>query len=120
MAENEELEWLFELSGASFEDEGYIVEFKIERTDATQERPHGISYALVLRPSGGGDPWLRFDNAHAVDRPGGRYVRGAPAYDHWHRDENDPGRPYAFTTAAQLLEDFWEQVGRKLKEKGYR
>lgn len=120
MTEGEELDWLFELNGASFEDAGYIVEFKVERTRATPERPHGVSYALVLRPSGGGEPWLRFDNAHAVDRPGGRHVRRGRTHDHWHRDESDPGRPYAFTTAAQLLEDFWAQVDRKLKEKGYR
>ncbi len=75
------------------------------------ERPQGVSYALVFRPSGG-EPYVRFDNAHAVARPGGRFVRKSGAYDHWHRDEHDPGRPYAFTSAAQLLEDFWREVKR--------
>jgi len=28
------------------------------------------------------------------------------AYDHWHRTEKDKGRPYNFTTATQLLDDF--------------
>ena len=44
---------------------GVIVEFVARRTDVTPQRPHGISYALVLRPKAGGAPWVRFDNAHA-------------------------------------------------------
>lgn len=30
----------------------------------------------------------------------------------------DLGRPYALTTAAQLLEDFWREVKRDLDERG--
>lgn len=118
MNRDESLRWLLGLNGASFEADGYVVEFKIEETDITPERPHGISYALVLRPREGGRPWLRFDNAHAVSHRGGRYVKTPAAYDHWHRDERDPGRPYAFTDAATLLEDFWAEVDRILTEKG--
>jgi hypothetical protein len=65
-----------------------------------------------------GEPFVRFDNAHAVERPGGRFVKADPAYDHWHRDERDPGRPYAFTTAAQLIDDFWHEVRRVMNQKG--
>jgi hypothetical protein len=43
-----------------------VVEFTIKRTAATPQRPHGVSYALVLRLKTGGAPWVRFDNAHAV------------------------------------------------------
>lgn len=39
-------------------------------------------------------------------------------YDHWHRTTNDQGRPYEFTTALQLLHDFWREVKRTLDEKG--
>lgn len=116
--DDEALEWLLGFDGVSFETRDYIVEFTVRRTAITAERPHGISYALVLRPTGGGDPWLRFDNAHAVERPGGRYVQGPVAYDHWHRDEQDRGRPYAFTTAMQLVDDFWIEVKRVLTRKG--
>jgi hypothetical protein len=42
------------------------------------------------------------------------------AYDHWHRTEKDRGRPYNFTTAAQLLDDFWKEVKKTLDEKGIR
>jgi hypothetical protein len=97
---------------------GVIVEFTSRRTDTTPERPHGLSYAIVLRDKSGGPPWVRFDNAHAVEKPGRGYGRKLTAYDHWHRTEKDKGRPYDFTTAAQLLEDFWREVKRTLDEKG--
>jgi hypothetical protein len=117
MNEDEELELLLSLDGASFEAaKGYVVEFVGRRTDTTPERPHGISYALVFRPKDG-EPYIRFDNAHAIVRPGGRFVKADRAYDHWHRTENDPGRPYSFTTAAQLLEDFWREVKRVMDER---
>lgn len=82
----------------------------------TPERPHGIRYALVLRREEGGLPWLRFDNAHAVDEAGRSYRRKRSEYDHWHRTAKDKGRPYSFTTAAALLDDFWREVKRTLDE----
>ena len=113
-----ELEVLFALDGAVFElAPGVVVEFVARRTDATPERPHGISYALVLRRKDGGLPWVRFDNAHAVDHAGRGYRRRREAHDHWHRTAEDRGRPYDFTTAAQLLDDFWREVKRTLDEK---
>jgi len=117
MAEDAELEVLLSLDGASFEAaSGYVVEFTVRRTERTAARPQGISYALVFRPKGGA-PYVRFDNAHAVERPGGKFVRGPETYDHWHRTEKDAGRPYEFTTATQLLADFWREVKRVMDEK---
>ena len=88
----------------------------VRRTEKTEARPHGISYALVFRPIDG-EPYVRFDNAHAVVRPGGRFSKQPGAYDHRHQTEIDPGRPYAFTTAMQLLDDFWREVKRVMMEK---
>jgi hypothetical protein len=65
----------------------------------------------------GGKPYLRFDNAHQTSRRG-RFAKRPAAYDHWHRNEADPGRPYAFTSAMQLLDDFWREVKRVMSEKG--
>jgi hypothetical protein len=48
----------------------------VKRTDLTADRPHGKSYALVLRPANG-EPFVRFDNAHAPNRTGGKYVKAA-------------------------------------------
>jgi hypothetical protein len=109
---------LLSFDGASYQaSEGYVVEFTVRRTDITAQRPHGVSYALVFRPANG-EPFVRFDNAHVPSRPGGKYVKTPAAYDHWHRDEHDIGRPYKFTTALQLLEDFWREVKRVMDERG--
>jgi Family of unknown function (DUF6516) len=111
------LEVLLSLDGQSFEAaSGYVVEFIVRRTQRTPQRPHGISYALVFRPAAG-EPFVRFDNAHGIKRPGGRFVKTSETFDHWHRGENDPGRPYPFTTAGQLLEDFWREVKRVMDER---
>ena len=110
---------LLALGGFDFEmAPGVVVEFTVRLTDITLERPHGISYAFVLRSRDGGRPWLKFDNAHRVDRDGRGYRRKRAAYDHWHRTEKDKGRPYDFTTADRLLDDFWKQVKRVLDERG--
>jgi len=118
MGDEAELELLLSFDGASYEAAaGYVVEFTVKRTARTAERPHGVSYALVFRPVRGA-PFVRFDNAHAAEWLGGRFVEAPTAYDHWHRYEGDPGRPYKFTTAWRLLDDFWTEVKRVMKEKG--
>jgi hypothetical protein len=114
-----ELEILLALDGFEFEMiPGLIVEFSVRRTVVTPQRPHGISYAFVLRRKDGGRPWVRFDSAHSVDHGGRGYRRKRAAYDHWHRTETDEGRPYDFTTATQLLDDFWTEMRRTLNERG--
>jgi hypothetical protein len=111
-----ELELLLSLDGAAYEmAPGAVVEFAVRRARVTPQRPHGISYALVLRPEAGGAPWVRFDNAHAVEQRGPR--RRRVVYDHWHRTTHDEGRPYEFTTVLRLLDDFWREVKRTLDEK---
>ncbi len=112
-----ELELLLNLDGAAYEMvPGVVVEFAVRRTKVTPQRPHRISYALVLRPEMGDRPWVRFDNAHAVRRRS--KGRKRIVYDHWHRTTRDKGRPYEFTTALKLLDDFWREVKRTLDEKG--
>jgi hypothetical protein len=114
-----ELSLLLALDGSDFEmAPGVVVEFTARLTDVTPQRPHGISYAFVLRHEDGGSPWLKFDNAHSVEVRNRGYRRKRVDYDHWHRTEKDKGRPYEFTTVAQLLDDFWVQVKRVLDERG--
>jgi hypothetical protein len=113
-----DLEVLQSLDGLRWEAaEGYVVESGVHRTTTTLERPHGVTYALVFRPEHG-EPFVRFDSAHAASRPGGRFVKRPKAHDHWHRHETDPGRPYAFTTGAKLLDDIWREVKRAMDESG--
>src|SRR3546814_8200039 len=98
--------------------EGFVVEFTATRTAVASTHPHGISYALVFREKLGGAPLVKFDNAHSVPNRGTRFAGRPASFDHWHRTEDDPGRPYVFTDAAQLLDDFWREVQRVMDEKG--
>ena len=112
------LEFLLDFDGRiHFYERGYWVKFEIRRVEATEERPHGLSYSFTLHGPDN-QRLVGFDNAHAVDAPGSRYKKRAKAHDHWHRTENDGGRPYALKDAATLIDDFFDEVERVLKEKG--
>jgi hypothetical protein len=99
-------------------DGGYVARFKVKRIAPTPERPHGISYSLTFHAANG-RRLLGYDNSHEVLHRGGRFVRRKAAFDHWHRDETDEGRPYRFVTAEQLITDFFDEIGRILKERNY-
>ncbi|MBF0333051.1 MAG: hypothetical protein HQL40_05290 [Alphaproteobacteria bacterium] len=109
-----ELETLLGLDGTSFGTEAYVVEISAKRVKPTTGQPHGIDYALVLRPTSGGSPWVRYDNAHGV---GSGYKKMAK-WDHRHQGGGGELRPYRFQGAAKLLGDFWGEVKRVLTEKG--
>ena len=96
---------------------GYFVKFDIKRVERTPERPHGLRYSFTLHGPKG-TRLVGFDNAHRVAptprRPGSK----AKAADHWHRTEKDPGRPYKFVNAEQLIDDFFDEVERVLSDLG--
>jgi hypothetical protein len=96
---------------------GYWLKFEIKRVEPTPERPHGLRYAFTLHDPEG-TRLLGFDNAHSVDPLGSRFRQPNAEHDHWHRTEDDPGRPYIFTTAVQFLTDFFAEVDRVLAEHG--
>ena len=83
----------------------------------TPERPHGLSYSFTLHDPDG-NRLVGFDNAHRVSPLASGYSRAKIESDHWHRTGDDPGRPYAFTTADQLLADFFAEARRVLSEWG--
>jgi hypothetical protein len=64
------------------------------------------------------EPWVRFDNSHSSSERRRGYRQTQVAYDHWHRTPYDRGSPYNFSTAVQLLDDFWREVKRTLDEQG--
>jgi hypothetical protein len=97
--------------------EGYWLKFEIKRVAASQERPHGLSYAFTLHAPDG-TRLVGFDNAHGVPATGARFKPRPQARDHWHRTENDPGRPYAFKDVETLIDDFFDAVERVLAERG--
>ena len=97
--------------------EGYFAKFEIKRVVETTERPHGLRYSFTLHAPDD-TRLLGFDNAHGVPAMGSPFKKRQPATDHWHRSETDPGRPYAFTDAAGLVENFFEEVRRVLEGRG--
>jgi hypothetical protein len=109
-------EALLDLDGYAvvLDGEGHVARFVVKRVSASEGRPHGLSYSLTLHDRTG-RRLLGFDNAHAIGRPGGRFVAQPRVYDHVHRGEGEAGRPYEFVDAGKLLEDFWVAVDRVLK-----
>ena len=93
------------------------IKFNIGRVDATTNRPHGLSYSFTLHGSDG-TRLVSFDNAHDVPARGSRFTRRSGSADHWHRTEKDLGRPYEFTDAETLLDDFFDEVERVLRDRG--
>ena len=84
--------------------------------EITDDIPHGIRYALTLYEPHG-KRILGYDNAHAVKVPRKiKYAGRRLPFDHKHRHVSDKGKPYGFESAYQLLEDFFNDVDRVLKE----
>ncbi len=98
-------------------DEGYSLRFVIKKTKPTKPRPHGLRYSFTVH-DGDAKRILGFDNAHQVPEPGGKYKKVPDEHDHWHRTENDKGRPYKFVDADTLLQDFFREAERVLKKRG--
>jgi hypothetical protein len=98
-------------------EKGYWLKFEIKRVEPTPERPHGLRYAFTLHDPDG-NRLLGFDNAHGVEPLGSRFRQPNVEHDHWHRTEDDSGRPYVFTSAVQFLTDFFAEVQRVLAEHG--
>ncbi|MGO9007433.1 MAG: DUF6516 family protein [Beijerinckiaceae bacterium] len=98
-------------------EEGYWIKFEIKRVKSVKERPHGLSYSFTLHAPDG-QRLVGFDNAHGVPAAGSRYKRPPDANDHWHRTEEDPGRPYQFRDAETLVDDFFAEVERVLSDRG--
>ena len=112
------LEFLLAFNGRIHHlEKGYWLKFEITRVETTAKRPHGLSYSLTLHAPDGAR-LVGFDNAHDVHRKGSRSRRHGRVMDHWHRTETDPGRPYVFKDAETLIDDFFNEVERVLRERG--
>jgi hypothetical protein len=98
-------------------EQGYWIKFEIRKVEATKKRPFGLTYSLTLHAPDG-TRLVGFDNAYGVPALGSRLRKRSSASDHWHRTENDPGRPYTLKDAATLLNDFLDQAECVLAERG--
>ena len=115
----EGLEILLDLHGFTAEvGGGFWVSMKVRSIPTDEGRPHGIVYALTLhRP--GSDRILGYDNAHAPyvgSGPSAPSRRRDIAFDHRHYRGNITA--YEFVSPLKLLEDFWLDVEKLLKEEG--
>lgn len=114
------LDYLLDLDGniEVQNEEGYWVKMEVCRVAVTAERPHGIKYSLTLHAPDR-ERLIGFDNAHGGVKPEGGHFKHAGKkypYDHKHRHAKDAGVLYEFDTAYQLLDDFYAEVDRVLKE----
>lgn len=110
MAEDHELEAFLSLDGFEFQfAEGYRVRIAAQVAETTSVRPHGIKYSLTLH-----DPTGRriygLDNAHAV--------RGSRVtFDHRHVYGGRRSVAHVYRGPVVLLEDFYREVERILRER---
>ena len=111
------LETLLDLDGSILEQEGgYWMKIEARRVPVSEHLLHGIRYSLTLHDKYG-TRVLGYDNAHAVKPPKKfKFAGQRLPYDHRHRTASDKGVPYAFETAHRLLEDFFAEVDRVIKE----
>jgi hypothetical protein len=106
------LEVLLSLDGLEFDfARGYEVKIAVQRVSPTRSRPHGIKYSLTLHDPAGRRIY-GLDNAHSS---GGR---GRPEFDHRHVYGRRRMVPYRYRGPAELLEDFYREVERILRERG--
>lgn len=94
---------------------GLWVKFEAKIVSVSKDRPHGIKYSLTLHDRSN-KRILGFDNAHAIEFGRKKNVAQKKSNDHWHRNENDDGRPYEYIDAEKLLTDFWNAVDKKIRE----
>jgi hypothetical protein len=91
------------------------VKFAVRRVAPSAEKPHGLDYSLTLHDDRG-QRLVGFDNAHPAGASSGPGRSARKGHDHKHR--LGTVRPYGYTDAATLLEDFWSEVDAVLKERG--
>ena len=117
MGKSPDLDVLLELHGTEYtEDNGYWYKIEAWQVAPSPEIPHGIRYNLTLH-NNHNKRIMGFDNAHAIkSRKRGKFKGRRVVYDHQHINALDKGTPYTFSSAEQLLNDFFTQVNLILDE----
>jgi hypothetical protein len=111
MAEDHELEVLLSLDGFEFQfAEGYRVRIAVQAVESTSARPGGIKYSLTLHDPAGRRIY-GLDNAHGIRR-------SRVEFDHRHVYRGRRIVAYVYRGPVVLLEDFYREVERILRERG--
>lgn len=102
------------------EEPRWWVKIEVRQAEPTEEIPHGIRYSLTLHDHHN-QRVFGIDNAHAPKTTGRKRYSGVQRVrDHRHTSLDDPGTPYEFSNAGQLLTDFWASVDATLTAHGYK
>lgn len=88
-------------------DNGYWTKIEAKAVSPNDKIPHGIKYSLTLHDKNN-TRVIGYDNAHGIKPKRNNYCGKRLEWDHKH--ERHVVTPYEFETAAQLLEDFWNDV----------
>ena len=89
---------------------GLWVRFDVVRAAS---RAQSIRYSLTLHDKSN-KRIMGFDNSHAIQYGAKKGVKAKRTFDHWHYDASDKGRPYEYLSAGKLMEDFWEEVDKRV------
>lgn len=111
------LDYLLSLHGMTVcREDGYWWKVEAWKVNPSLFIPHGIRYNLTLH-----DKYntriMGMDNAHGVQPRRRGFHTGRLAYDHLHRTVRDKGVPYTFSSAGQLLSDFFTHVDEVIAER---
>jgi hypothetical protein len=112
-----ELEPLLSMDGEVHEvGEGLWFKFNAKKVDPTPERPHGIRYNLTLHDRGN-HRIFSIDTAHGLPKksksPG---KKRRVEFDHKHNGQEI--KFYEYTSAADLMKDFFEAVDAEKAKRG--
>jgi len=111
---NSGLATLLDLDGEIFPMvNGFWTKFDVKVVIQSDGIPHGVRYSLTLHDKSNLRV-LGYDNAHRFKR--GRKGFGAKITEWDHKHEGTKVKPYAFQSAGQLLEDFWNDVERIIED----
>ena len=113
--EDRDLLTLLGLDGQQYQIEKYWIKIEAREVPKDAFRPHGIKYSLTLHDRNN-TRVLGFDNAHAPATKGGRgkkYRGRIVTWDHVHNQQHV--QAYTFSSASQLIGDFWDAVEEAIK-----
>ena len=109
--EDYELSVLLSLDGFEFQfAAGYRVRIAARQVQPGASRPHGVRYSLTLHAPGGRRIY-GLDNAHRIRRV-------QVEFDHRHTYRGRRLVAYEYRGPVALLEDFYREVERILRERG--
>lgn len=104
------LETLLDLNGFIAEiGKGCWIKIDAKEININFNKPFGVKYSLTLHTPEG-DRILGFDNAHAAPNSSSK-----EPHDHIHKGTRT--QKYSYTSAEQLLADFWHEVENILKRR---